>query len=735
MLLLAAPLFASALPSDLDSLAFQSDQIVEARVVRPVAAASDLLEITHVEFGDLKTGQLISVSNLFSHEKPGTGYWGGSRDLPAPGDEVLVFLKGPRDLSCVDAGMFLVVRGRVCRFGVERPARFMGAWPMPRLGASSSRLVELRSAIVASIGRRAEWRAHLQGPLPSVEVPWLVLTLRRRAISRPSLFDRPDAISDAVAQRLAQLNDLQIAEQAIIADPSRSRFFATAFSGPQGQEYLLQRIANRQIPSADRRKLFAALMGADGFHRAYFNYNDWPAIRLGLGRLALLASEVADGDPESAGEILRALENPLRTAAHDQPCTAGVRADINAARDTLAELYRKQSTPDSVKYWIERAADAIDYSAYQRLHSPSGPIMSLAAPLDLSMYAAPSSRSVLLMYAWRCAVPYANGRPPVLPTVTAAYLVLEPVAGGSAYVIASSSMLGRAGAGGGSDFVTLPAGFPAGRYRLHYRLMSGNTVLSEGHGFETQIPQPGLRVLSFAPPIYRPPRFVWPRAWTNSLVTLCIAIVLLLLLKRLVHSRRRVKWFRSGRCHQCGYDLRATGNKCSECGTPVPTRLRVQRLRRLGLRWAGVALVIAAASLAGIWARSYFVSDIVEYTSLLRADAVYAGRGSVVVQWFATGSDPGWIYDRLATDELPGPLEGIGALNARSFLGVHWVPTMHLLILPLWLPLLLTLAVGIVLLRQGKPVTITTDQQGGALQKAYELVLRCASYRIRLRVT
>ena len=64
-------------------------------------------------------------------------------------------------------------------------------------------------------------------------------------------------------------------------------------------------------------------------------------------------------------------------------------------------------------------------------------------------------------------------------------------------------------------------------------------------------------------------RLVGGRVWVPYWLLLGLAAVLPIL--RFV-AYRRSRFLRAGLCPRCGYDLRASSDRCPECGTPVPTK-------------------------------------------------------------------------------------------------------------------------------------------------------------------
>jgi hypothetical protein len=82
----------------------------------------------------------------------------------------------------------------------------------------------------------------------------------------------------------------------------------------------------------------------------------------------------------------------------------------------------------------------------------------------------------------------------------------------------------------------------------------------------------GLRVVEFDhyPPLVLDTAYVaisdWLVAVLTGMVPIRVAIAWMWMRRR---QRRRIA---NGQCLKCGYDLRATPDRCPECGTPVPPK-------------------------------------------------------------------------------------------------------------------------------------------------------------------
>jgi len=110
------------------------------------------------------------------------------------------------------------------------------------------------------------------------------------------------------------------------------------------------------------------------------------------------------------------------------------------------------------------------------------------------------------------------------------------------------------------------------------------------------------------------------------LVTLIAPGILLVRALRSIHRRRR---FARGQCVNCGYDLRASLDRCPECGLAVGSprgpiaRSRVGLLRSWLMKavprkqaWTGVLLIVctvACVAMATLWYRSREIGDVFDF--------------------------------------------------------------------------------------------------------------------------
>jgi hypothetical protein len=105
---------------------------------------------------------------------------------------------------------------------------------------------------------------------------------------------------------------------------------------------------------------------------------------------------------------------------------------------------------------------------------------------------------------------------------------------------------------------TLPSSVPVGFLYEKYR--SSHVMSERGFGFGA-IKDSSTFVL----------RRAWMPYWALMLVTAPLAAALPIKFARRMRRRHR---HRKGLCLRCGYDLRASTDRCPECGAAIPARTR-----------------------------------------------------------------------------------------------------------------------------------------------------------------
>lgn len=454
--------------------------------MQPSGYVAMAVRITKVHAGSLRVGQIISPDNLFSHLTPGTGLVGKYREPLARGERVLLFLTDRPKLACVHESMFQLVHGDLCPFGIEEPPSTL-TWRPPRLNRNSPTLREMAVGIRDCLPQAARWHAMIDAPLNPKSVSILLSHLQQRTPPGPNYFWH-DAISDAAAARLASCNDPEIADKTMAATGGRAYFRCEqAFQSRRGRDFLLSHLTDSKIDVQHRLMLARMLRDVGAVYasqRVQAATRPWspgtipdPNNSWYLTRIARVAASTAEENAEVSVAGLDSLHQLTFRGWDPTLPVLDIQADIDGVAEVLREIYKKPGTTGAIRFGVEKTIAGIDYASYLALHSRCGPVLTLAKPLDLTHYGAPSAPSIMLAYESDCVLPLVNGRMPPMPKVTATYLVLTPVGGGVPYLLPAAMVGSQYPNFSGGECVALPVGCRPGNYQIHYRLMNGNTIV------------------------------------------------------------------------------------------------------------------------------------------------------------------------------------------------------------------------------------------------------------------
>jgi hypothetical protein len=703
--------------AELDSIVYAADLVIEGRLVEPNKEARSnfaKVRVTAVYRGSVNVGQTIFVMGMDDYRKPSSQ---GTQDVPlGPKDHLVMMLRkaGPETADKPsptgkafavmgqwgpDFGMRLVLRGTVRSFYVtpsKPPLSISYSWREPRpLVAATTRggarqsqvdgsIVDFREQLRSSARRAGNWHDQLDPAPSAADTSWLISLLRERYMAAPELgsnylgaFDG-DQIANHAARNLTRLGDLSAIDRGLQANPRKASCVREAFATPRGRDFLLDRIADRSL-SMVHRQLLAHLLNSDIVYgeRTTFSATTHPSAdqrrivdSACLARIARLTAEIsAAGDDDLATVLLYAIQG---NASNRNPW---FEADFKDAAEVLRQLYVKTTASGAIRFHIEESLCAISEEMYEGLRSPCGSILTLVTSLD-DRFGTQPSIAVGVNYRYQVMRNWSQA--------ISAFLVLEPVAGGSAYVLpsrmnsqwhilysatqptyattrgAATAYVSDIGTGVGSETINLPAGFQPGRYRLHYRLMDGEKIISEGHGLEATLPLPlpqhraippsyddWFLATSFPLPFVPPaPVQAWPRSRVVGSFLAVLALPMLLLLRTSLCSHRQRRRQRKGLCPQCAYDLHFSSGRCPECGRPIAAKLERGMVRRSLAKMALPVLAIVFVTSTVAWARSYWVCDCWVRTMADRADSLYYSRGTIVLDLLTTDGEPGWRHER-----------------------------------------------------------------------------------------
>jgi hypothetical protein len=687
-ILLACGLLFLALPSvctadvdvtyDLDSLVYTSDQIVRGRI------DGDVLNVTHNYTEPFQAGQKFIVPGYFNSRWPFLKY----------SDRGFFFLKKDiRRVTHVSEGSFyvlsggikLIVRGHV--YITDRYSR-----PITRPYSDYSTVAEFEASLARSVERCKIWRQQFAKPPEHADTEWLIPIFRQRQRPQPEglfLNEDRDEIIRLAGERLLVVGDLRDLEQAVQYSTDFDWVLRNRFMTPEGHEYLLRRIEDPTTPPPIRKGL-AETVSAMWVNRPLSTTR--PAVieeenGFVLSVVRLAAKLCAPGDEELRRTLLRSLQ-PFGQTSPVPITSPELVAELKCLHDS-------QSASDTIKYEVERTCLRLNPAALPSINPAVGAILGRTWPSNTATCAMSEVPSVVLSFEYDV-LTGSGATPP-------RQLILRPLNGGPERVCSPGSPAfgnwtwDTGNSSGGNEVDRLPPDLAPGKYLAFHRLFANGKAIGDTYGCQVTLPQ------TFATPQPKAAQPVAPQDIDVPSKAIMLTVIGLLLVALIVPPRLRTsslrRRHRRGLCVRCTYDLRATSDRCPECGLVPPKQIRrFNAFTPLLLATATFCFALSAATVF-LWVRSYRTGDCVSHTTGDGTVSLYSTRGTFVLEATAPTFFPQWTYTPNTADDLPSSSAEAGGSVSWKIPGFEYSAEAGILVMRCWVVLLLTLVCGVVALR------------------------------------
>ncbi|HEX4794033.1 MAG TPA: hypothetical protein VH370_09585 [Humisphaera sp.] len=674
-----------------DDVVFRSEEIVEGLLTDK----GDEFMVTAVHQGALAVGQCIWIAGLENYGKQPP--FARQQEHIHPGDRLILFLSrhsgnAPNRFTILPSGLRLIWHGRAC--GTQW---YSAAGDRPYYDSSdrlyfitntgSMPLAEYRDGLVKSITRVSVWKKRFDVPIQPDDKHWLIDIAKVLPEGDLARLEE-GSLADQTIGRLVELHDPAALDQAIEARPGIMYDLMYGFANEGGYEYLGRAIGDPLTPMPRRDRLLRCFEEA---RLALFVYehrdprND--SFPIGLTRVGdRLIFPNHPPDPARYSKWAATDGMPL-AAIDDFVARAQVaviearavkredRANNEQAADVLRKLYGQPMTAEHTKYLIEKAMLEISPQTCERLHSSGGPLISEAKVAGAGNAHRVSAGDPIGFDGW-----FVGSR-----RFDSFALMLEPIGQGESQPTFVAGTLRSAATQPADSEIGLPKDLAPGRYRAFFRFFDGTEMISEGHAvIVTVVPR---QIVANAP-VKPPGKTLLPAGWVETvqiwIPRVATTILAAFLIRFVISGRRRVRRFRMARCMSCGYDQRATVDRCPECGTVTPTVLRVGVLRRCSTYACSAAFAIICLLALLAWGRSYWAADCVIRTAQERAQAIYSTRGAIVLEQPCIQAEAGWSYERDNPADMVRTPADSGSKADWNILGAQRAASLGITVIPLW---------------------------------------------------